>query len=761
MAIRSTTDLRREMSYDEPTGYYRFGALAALAVVTLVSIRILYDITVILGGSIQLLLGVVASIAAAWLVARRFPVLTALWIFGGLVIVSYLWYIATVSGDLIAVLTSPIRVLFRTLNDTITILTGLSVLTIGETGVWARSFAPAPIFLAWYLGFRRHYALAAGIAGGTMLLFVFSGDLGWQLTLIGALATVALVGLGTLESREASVDHVEWLVILIAIMATTAMLIPLVPGGGAMGPLTFIDHERDQGDLRTVESAVVGADDQLSILGEVDLSPTVRYTIESGEDVHWRTGAYDRYTGEGWVRSGNLEPFAGPRTGPENGTPVQQEVRIESRTTRLPAATRATSIEGVPEVSVSEHGTFVADRALEPGTTYQVTSVLADPAAYDPTATVPEHIQSRYTQLPENVPARVGALTDELLAGTDDPIEQAQIIEAWLEQEKTYSLNVTRPSGDIADAFIFEMEAGYCTYFATAMTVMLRSADVPARMAVGYAQGQEVDDGRYVVRGMNSHAWVEVYVAGVGWMTFDPTPAGPRTGERATRLEQAREEAVENVDTDDSVDLPFDHDPSPDTDETNGTNETDANDPDDPSLIGGTDDPIPNPEEVHDFGIDLSEFRLDTTPTADESDDDDGLLPNPEVLGLLAMMLLGITAGIHRVDGHERVRRQLCLRWHLRPDGSIADIERSLERAEWVLAARYRPRRPHETRRTYLRLFAMTHEDERVDRLFHIAEQARFGGNLDETRAAEAVALADALVADQVRLGGRVGPFGR
>lgn len=72
------------------------------------------------------------------------------------------------------------------------------------------------------------------------------------------------------------------------------------------------------------------------------------------------------------------------------------------------------------------------------------------------------------------------------------------------------------------------MDAGYCTYYATTMVTMLRSQGVPARFVVGYTTGEQVGDDRYRVRGLNSHAWVQVYFPDVGWVRFDPTPAGPR-----------------------------------------------------------------------------------------------------------------------------------------------------------------------------------------------------------------------------------------
>ena len=56
------------------------------------------------------------------------------------------------------------------------------------------------------------------------------------------------------------------------------------------------------------------------------------------------------------------------------------------------------------------------------------------------------------------------------------------------------------------------------------MAVMLRSLGVPARLAVGYTSGDEVDSELYAVTDSHSHAWVEVYMPGFSWIPFEPTP---------------------------------------------------------------------------------------------------------------------------------------------------------------------------------------------------------------------------------------------
>ena len=71
---------------------------------------------------------------------------------------------------------------------------------------------------------------------------------------------------------------------------------------------------------------------------------------------------------------------------------------------------------------------------------------------------------------------------------------------------------------------LFDRQEGYCTYYATAMIVMLRHLGIPARMAAGFSQGDfDAGLGQYVVREEDAHTWVEAYFPGYGWIEFEPT----------------------------------------------------------------------------------------------------------------------------------------------------------------------------------------------------------------------------------------------
>jgi transglutaminase-like putative cysteine protease len=69
------------------------------------------------------------------------------------------------------------------------------------------------------------------------------------------------------------------------------------------------------------------------------------------------------------------------------------------------------------------------------------------------------------------------------------------------------------------------IKRGYCEYYAGAMAAMLRSSDIPARVAYGFLSNPSSRGPQNVelVGGWLAHWWVEVYFPGYGWVEFDPT----------------------------------------------------------------------------------------------------------------------------------------------------------------------------------------------------------------------------------------------
>ncbi len=79
---------------------------------------------------------------------------------------------------------------------------------------------------------------------------------------------------------------------------------------------------------------------------------------------------------------------------------------------------------------------------------------------------------------------------------------------------------------DVADYFLFDLQTGYCDYYATSMVVLARAVGLPSRVVVGYVGGQYIEENdHYLVTEADAHTWVEVYFNGFGWIPFEPTAA--------------------------------------------------------------------------------------------------------------------------------------------------------------------------------------------------------------------------------------------
>jgi transglutaminase-like putative cysteine protease len=317
---------------------------------------------------------------------------------------------------------------------------------------------------------------------------------------------------------------------------------------------------------------------------------TVHFRVTSPQPAYWRTGAYDRYTGTGWEQTGETTPFSGSIGGEGiQGPRVEYEVRLNRTARALPTVWRPNTIIGRPDVGVTEQRAIRAGTALGRGESYVGVSHRPpqDPAVLRAAGDdYPDAVADRYATLPADVPGRVELFTDDLTSQATTPYEKAVAIEEWLETTKTYSLNASRTSEHMADTFMFEMERGYCEYFATSMVVMLRSQDIPARYVVGYSTGERSGN-TYTVRAMNAHAWVEVYFEDVGWVKFDPTPGSARLEQeqRSIRRENpgadyspVEEGSPGETFTPEGEGTSATATPTPTPDEANGTDGTNATD---------------------------------------------------------------------------------------------------------------------------------------------------------------------------------------
>jgi hypothetical protein len=129
--------------------------------------------------------------------------------------------------------------------------------------------------------------------------------------------------------------------------------------------------------------------------------------------------------------------------------------------------------------------------------------------------------------LPEGFNPQTRALIEEWRGETpSDPALVRRVLAHFNQQPFRYTLNPPLLSRHSVDEFLFETREGFCEHYASAFTIMMRMAGIPARVVTGYQGGWYNERSGYLlVRQSDAHAWAEVWLEGVGWTRIDPTAA--------------------------------------------------------------------------------------------------------------------------------------------------------------------------------------------------------------------------------------------
>ena len=159
-----------------------------------------------------------------------------------------------------------------------------------------------------------------------------------------------------------------------------------------------------------------------------------------------------------------------------------------------------------------------------------------------------ERSLAEFTRLPDGFDPRTRQFARQLMAETAVAAGGTPaLIDAALARLRNGGYSYTLEPGvygrDTADEFWFNRKAGFCEHIASAFVVLMRAADVPARVVTGY-QGGGINsvDGVWTVRQSDAHAWTEVWIADQGWVRVDPTASVA-----PSRLQQFRAEAAPGV----------------------------------------------------------------------------------------------------------------------------------------------------------------------------------------------------------------------
>lgn len=301
-----------------------------------------------------------------------------------------------------------------------------------------------------------------------------------------------------------------------------------------------------------------------------DDTPVMQVRAERG--YYMRTITYDQYTGHGWVRTEAVprevaaEGRVFPGYTPERPLTDEGFERVTITVTLQGGSGRNLFVPGYPTIIwtpavVHETagqpflGGLDSTSAIQPGTGYQVTALVSrvtEAQLIGAGTNYPPEIVAAYLGTP-GLTADVGELAADLAADArgDTPYHWADAIADYLRTDGSFqyaeAIAAPDPERDIVDQFLFgpNRRVGYCEYYASAMVLMARSLGIPARMAVGYAPGEAIEDGVYQYRSENAHAWAELYFPGYGWQIFEATKTiDPPTRPRGTGVAPPLNEPV-------------------------------------------------------------------------------------------------------------------------------------------------------------------------------------------------------------------------
>jgi len=317
-----------------------------------------------------------------------------------------------------------------------------------------------------------------------------------------------------------------------------ALAIAIILGAGcAMGltrygdrvtiwPLRFL--------FRSVNAQVAGVSSspRLTSTPSLDLSPARVMRIDGPcQEGHLRCLVFDTYQAGQWTPGMSDRTFR--KAGLEELSPTAQGRRI--RVTHLAdhngllyAPLNVASIIPAPEDNLemdAERGRVLRSVAAGgKGYAYEL-SLLTDERHQGPLCgkITPEQ-RRRCLAVPAQVDPRVRELAQRIAPGPD-PLEQATAVVRYLQEQHKYSLSAVAGEGDPVSNFILEKKAAHCQYFASAATILLRCAGVPARYINGFYAHESIGKNQYVVRQRDAHAWTECWIDGLGWITIDATPA--------------------------------------------------------------------------------------------------------------------------------------------------------------------------------------------------------------------------------------------
>lgn len=421
-------------------------------------------------------------------------------------------------------------------------------------------------------GVVQGYATITGLDGGTALLALMSAlklletraprdhtvliFIGWFLclaaflyaqdiaTMLWVFPTVWLLAAALLRVSRRGADGPA----LRPFRTTGAMLLKAAP----VALVLFLFFPRLAGSFwgaPSAERALSGLTDEMSPgdISDLTLNDVVAFRVRFNGDPpppplrYWRGPVLSEFDGYTWFR-GDTSPLLLPPVRPL-GEPVDYTVTLEPTGQQM--------LFALDMVQSWTRG--LADQVWDYGlrTRRPIHAVIQYEARSYPDYTagieLSPALRNRNLQLPSGRNPRTLALAERMRASAaSDSGYVRAVLDLFRAQEFYYTLTPPGLERDSVDDFLFNTRQGFCGHYASAFTMLMRAAGIPARVVGGYQGGDWNPLGGYlIVRQSHAHAWSEVWLPESGWTRVDPTGAiAPERIERGIEASFPNEELL-------------------------------------------------------------------------------------------------------------------------------------------------------------------------------------------------------------------------
>ena len=340
------------------------------------------------------------------------------------------------------------------------------------------------------------------------------------------ITTIALLQIGRrgplLPIRDTAKLASRLLLQAAPIMVVLFVLFPRLPG-----PLWGVPGSTSTGSTGLSDTMSPGDITELGLSDEIAFRVTFLGQPPPARTLYWRGPVLGSFNGRAWsllqgVRRGDrvadTVEYRGDAT--EYRVMLEQDGRNWAFALDMPA--RWSGDRNLRMGSDYQLGTFFSparSRRLD----YEVASYV-DYRAREPLT--PNEIEV-FTRLPDGSSPRARALAATWLADSPAPAIVIERAMAYLRSQPfQYTLTPPALGAQPVDEFLFETREGFCEHYASALTVLLRAAGLPARVVTGY-QGGELNalGNYYIIRQSDAHAWTEVWLPDDGWIRVDGVAA--------------------------------------------------------------------------------------------------------------------------------------------------------------------------------------------------------------------------------------------